>query len=211
MQNIDPTILAQIAKGAYASTVLLLFDLPEGMFGFWGGHGPLTVNGVDYVGAGSLIEVSALNLGTDLSASPITVRLRAVAETALTLDVLATIDNYAYKNRPAHITLAYFDRVTGSMVTAIQWWQGYIDLIDHEQTVGADYALVAHLEPKSLDHSRIGYRMRSDTDQKLIDPTDRFFEHAAVTAVQNLPYGRKPDNAPGTGVGAPAYIPVGQR
>ena len=193
MHTIDPTILANIAKGAYANTLLLLFDLPEGMFGFWGGYGPLTVNGITYVGAGSLIEISPLNLGTDLAASPITVRLRAVPETELTPDVLATIDDYAYKNRPAHLTLAYFDRVTGAIVTAIQWWQGFIDLIEHEQTVGAEYALVAHLEPQSLDHSRLGYRMRSDTDQRLIDPADRFFEHAAMTASLNLPYGRNDD------------------
>jgi hypothetical protein len=193
MQNIDATILAKIASGAYVNAMLLLFDLPEGFFGFWSGIGKLTISGIDYVGAGSLIEVAQLNMGTDLSASPITVRLRAVPETALTLDVLATIDNYAYKNRPAHLTLAYFDPVTGALVTAIQWWQGFIDVIEHDQTVGGEYALIAHLEPLSLDHSRTGYRMRSDTDQRLIDPADRFFEHAAITAQQNLPYGRKSD------------------
>jgi hypothetical protein len=193
VQNIDPTILANIAQGAYASTTLLLFNLPEGMFGFWGGYGTINVNGIDYVGAGTLIEIAQLNMGTDLSASPITCRLRAVPETELTPDVLASIDDYAYKNRPAHLTLAYFDRVSGVLVTAIQWWQGFIDVIEHDQTVGGEYVLTARLEPLSLDHSRTGYRMRSDTDQRLIDPVDRFFEHAAITAMQSIPYGRKED------------------
>ena len=197
MQNIDPGVLDQIAKGAYAHTLLLLFDLPEGLFGFWGGYGTLTVNSIPYVGAGSLIEIQPVNMGTDLSASPLVVKLRAVPETELTPDVLATIDNYAYKNRPAHLTLAYFDRVTGGMVTAIQWWQGYIDLISHDQVIGGEYSLTAHLEPMSLDHARTGYRMRSDADQKLIDPADRFFEHAATTATQNIPYGRKEDGTSG--------------
>lgn len=200
MKDIDPALLAQIAKGAYAHTLLLLFDLPEGLFGFWNGYGTLTVNGISYVGAGSLIEVSQVQMGTDLSASPITVRLRAVPETALSPDVLASIDNYAYKNRPAHLSLAYFDRVNGTVVTAIQWWQGFIDLIDHDETVGGEYTLTAHLEPMSLDHSRTGYRMRSDADQKLIDPNDRFFEHAGITAQQRIPYGRKED---GTGSNSP--------
>lgn len=193
MQPIDPSVLDQISKGAYVSTHLLTFDLVEGIFGFWGGYGSITVNGINYVGAGSIIEVSQLNLGSDLAASPLTVRLRAVPETDLTPDILATIDNYGYKNRPAHLLLAYFDPVAGSIVTAIQWWQGYIDTIEHQQTVGSDYVLVANLEPLSLDHARIGYRTRSDADQKLIDPADRFFEHAAITAMQNLPYGRKDD------------------
>ena len=198
MRDIDPTILAQIAKGAYANTLLLLFDLPEGLFGFWNGYGTLTVNSIPYVGAGSLIEISQFNLGTDLSASPMTVNLRAVPETELSPDLLATIDSYAYKNRPAHLSLCWFDPVTGAVVTVIQWWQGYIDLITHEQTIGGDYVLVAHLEPMSLDHSRLGYRMRSDSDQKLIDPGDRFFEHAAITASQQIPYGRKPDGTSAT-------------
>jgi hypothetical protein len=195
VQTIDPSVLAQIAKGAYASTHLLLFDLVEGLFGFWGGYGPITVNSIPYVGAGSLIEISQINLGSDLAASPLTITLRALPETALSTDVLASIDNYGYKNRPAHLSLAYFDPVAGVIVTAIQWWQGYIDTITHSQTVGGNYTLSANLEPLSLDHSRIGYRMRSDADQKRIDPADRFFEFAAVTATQKLPYGRKEDGA----------------
>jgi len=198
---LDPTILADIAAGRYANTLLLLFDLTEGLYGFWPGFGTLTVNSVPYVGAGSLIELAQLDMGSDLSASPITIKLRSVPEAALSPDILPTIDNYAYKNRPVHITLAYFDRATGALVTAIQWWQGYIDQIEHDQTVGGEYALIAHCEPASLDHSRIGYRMRSDTDQKLIDPADRFFEHAAITALQQIPYGRTDD---GTSAGMPA-------
>lgn len=204
MQDIDPAVLAQIAKGAYTSTHLLLFDLVEGLYGFWGGHGPITVNGINYVGAGSLIEISQMNLGADLAASPLTVTLRALPETALTPDVLATIDNYGYKNRPAHLSLAYFDPVAGVIVTAFQWWQGYIDIIEHSQTVGGNYTLIGHLEPLSLDHSRIGYRMRSDADQKLIDPSDRFFEHAGTTATMRIQYGRS-----GMGTAPGAKLPAG--
>lgn len=203
MQDIDPAVLAQIAKGAYTSTHLLLFDLFEGLFGFWGGHGTVTVNSIPYTGSGSLIEISQVNLGSDISASPLTVSLRAVPESALTSDVLASIDTYGYKNRPAHLSLAYFDPVAGVIVTAMQWWRGYIDTIEHEQTVGGTYSLVAHLEPLSLDHARVGYRMRSDTDQKLLDPTDRFFEHAGTTMMQKLPYGRVGDASNGGG-GSPA-------
>lgn len=190
MQDIDPTVLANIAKGAYTSTHLLLFDFVEGLFGFWGGHGPVTVNAITYQGAGSLIEIQQINMGGDLAASPLTVTLRALPETALTPDVLATIDSYGYKNRPAHLSLAYFDPLAGTIVTVLQWWQGYVDTIEHNQTVGGEYTLIAHLEPLSLDHARIGYRMRSDADQRLIDPIDRFFEHAGTTATLRFQYGR---------------------
>jgi hypothetical protein len=99
--------------------------------------------------------------------------------------------------------LVYFDRQSGAVITALQWWQGFIDLIEHQQTVGGEYVLDARLEPMSLDHSRTGWRMRSDADQKLIDPADRFFEHAAITATQNIPYGRETDGTSNSrGMGA---------
>jgi hypothetical protein len=88
------------------------------------------------------------------------------------------------------LSLAYFDPVAGIIVAVFQWWRGYVDTIEHTQTVGCEYTLIAHLEPMSLDHSRVGYRMRSDADQRLIDPNDRFFEHAGTTAVMKLQYGR---------------------
>lgn len=194
MRTIDLATLETIGRGEYAHTWLLAFDIPDGSppvsttFGFWPGAGIITVSGVDYVGAGSLISIEQIDMGVDLSASPLTVSLRAVSEN-LTPDVLATIDDYAYKNRPARLSLAYFNPLTGALITTFLWWQGYIDVVSHEEQIGGDYILRATLEPKSLDHSRIGHRMRSDTDQKLIDATDLFFEHAATVASEEIKYG----------------------
>lgn len=193
MRNIDSGTLEAIGRGEYAHAWLLLFDLSEGLFGFWPGAGTLNISGVNYTGAGSLLTIEQIDMGVDLSASPLTVSLRAVPESSLTPDVLATIDTYGYKNRPARLSLAYFNPVTGAVVTVIPWWQGYIDVVDHQEQIGLEYKLVARLEPRSLDHSRIGYRMRSDADQRLIDADDAFFEHAATTPTEQLPYGRSED------------------
>lgn len=189
-RDIDSGTLAQIEQGAYPHNWLLLFDLPSGLYGFHLGHGPLEVNGQLYVGAGSLIGIEAIGAGIDLAASPLRVTLRAVPESALTPDVLATVDNEAYKNRPVTLSLAYFNRATGAVANVYRWWSGYVDTIQHNEQIGGEYVLTATLEPRSLDHSRRGFRMRSDADQKLLDPTDRFFEHAATTPSEELPYGR---------------------
>lgn len=213
MYEIPPSTLASIAGGQYAAAILVLFDLPEGLHGFWPGFGTLTVSGVVYIGCRSLLEIEQVNMGVDLSASPLTLRLRSQPEEGLSPDVLAQIDDYAYKNRPARLTLAYFDPATGALAASFLWWQGYIDLIEHDETVGGPYALVARLEPASLDHSRVGYRMRADADQKLIDPDDRFFEHAATTGTEQIPYGRQAGNLkqPGGSAGSPARVPGGSK
>lgn len=190
MKTIDSGKLADIGDGLYIRGDGILFDFPSGLHGFWKGVGPLTVSGVLYNGAGSLLEVEALNSGVDLSASAISVKLRAIPETALSGDVLATIEDESYKGRPVIITRFYFRRDTGVMTLALVLWRGYVDNIDHNRTVGADYTLVAHLEPRSIDHSRQGFRVRGDADQRLIDPADAFYEHAATTPTEILPYGR---------------------
>lgn len=200
MQDIDPDILASIGEGDYPHAELLLFDFFSGLYGFWRGKGPLVIDGVTYVGAGSLLDLQQLDSGVDLTASAISVKLRAVPETGLSPDVLATIDDEDYKGRPVYISFAYFNRDTGALVTVKRAWQGYVDFIGHEGTIGTDYALNAHLEPRSLDHSRTGIRVRGDADQKLLDPTDRFFEHAATVPQEILPYG-KATAAPGATVG----------
>jgi hypothetical protein len=184
-----------IGRGEYPYATLLLFDLAGTLRGFWDGVGPLTVEGVTYVGAGSLIKIEPLNAVIDISASPLRVTLRAIPDSHLTPDVLATIDDEPYKNAPAFVSQAFFDRTTGALVTVQRLWQGYVDTVNHDETIGGEYALVGVLEPRSLDHSRRGYRMRTDEDQRRLDPNDRFFEHAATTPTEQLPYGR---NANGT-------------
>src|SRR3954468_5436220 len=100
MQDLDPALTGALAASQYAHAELLLFDLPSGLWGFWRGIGKLNVNGVDYVGAGSLLELQQLDFGVELSASAIALKLRAVPETSVTPDILATIDNENYKGRP---------------------------------------------------------------------------------------------------------------
>jgi hypothetical protein len=190
MRTISSGDLDNLHLGNYITTWLLLLDWPTGLTGFWPGYGSITVGGQIYNGAGSLLTVEQIDLGSELNASPLNVFLRAVPNTALSPDILAQVDDYVYKNRPAYLDLAWFLRSSGAIVNNVRWWQGYIDTIEHDETIGGEYVLVARLEPASLDHSRIGYRMRSDKDQKLFDPNDRFFEHAALTPTEELSYGK---------------------
>lgn len=198
-QDIDTGDLSVIAAGGYASTYTLLFDLPTGIKGFWGGSGLLTIDGIDYVGAGSLIQMEALAAGTDLSASPVSVTLRAVPEQGLTPDVLATIDDEDYKGRPAAIGVVFFARNDGTLKLMLPRWRGYIDTVTHDWDVGANNVLTGSLEPRSLDHSRRGFRVRGDADQRLIDPDDTFYLHAATVASEQVTYGRASPTTAGAG------------
>lgn len=190
MRAISTADLGNLAKGNFITTWLLLLDWPTGLLGFWPGYGDISVGGQVYHGTGSLLSIEQINLGLELTASPVNVSLRAVPNTALSPDILAHIDDYIYKNRAAYLDLAWFSKTTGALLQHVRWWQGYIDTIEHNETIGGDYTLTGRLEPASLDHSRIGYRMRSDVDQKMLDPADRFFEHAALVPTEDIDYGK---------------------
>jgi hypothetical protein len=190
MRDVGSTDLTKIGRGEYPSAELLLFDLASGLYGFWNGRGPLVVNGVTYVGAASVLEVERIDSASDLSASPLQVKLRAVPETGLTSDILATIEDEDYKNAPVTLSIAYFNRDTGATSLVLPVWRGYIDTILHDETPGGAYALVANLEPASIDHSRTGHETRSDEAQRRIDPDDLFYEHAATAGTETIYYGR---------------------
>lgn len=199
MHEVGSAGLAALDAGSYIENWFILFDFPSGLHGFHLGAGPIELNGVTYNGAKSLFTIEQVDATADLSASPITVTLRSVPNTALTPDVLATIHDEDYKNRPVTLTRVLFSRATGEIVHAFRWWGGFVDTVEEVETVGGDAAIVGTFEPRSLDHSRRGYRVRGDADQKLIDPADRFFEHAATAPTEKLPYGRRDAITPAAG------------
>jgi hypothetical protein len=177
--------------GTLAAANALIINLPSGDYGFWTGTGNLTVNGIDCVGSGSLLEVISFagNLGID--ATQIKVRLRAIPDTDLTPDILATIEAEAYKNAPVSIYLLVFTPQTGALLRSYRQWRGFIDTITHEATVHGEYALLANLESKALDHARAGVRSRTDADQRLLDPNDGGLKNVAVVGEQTIFFGRK--------------------
>lgn len=190
-RNISTEELANIQSGIYAHNWFILFEFPSGLYGFHLGSGAYELSGITYYGGGSVLTIEQMDTSLDLSASPITIKLRSVPEVGLSPDVLASVDDENYKNAPVSMTLVYFNTETGAPAIVETWWRGKVDKIPLHEDPGGESYLLAHLEPMSLDHSRLGFRVRSDADQKMIDPDDRFYEHAALIQHEDLPYGRK--------------------
>ena len=189
--DLSPTTKERLDAGRIVDRGLILFDLPSGFYGFWTGAGPFVYGGITYVGAGSLIEVSAVSQVTDGSAVPVTVRLSAVDQSPLTPDVLITIESEAYHQRPVTIMTAYFDPVSGDLLSVEREYRGYIDQIVHEEQPGKPYTLLCNLESKARDYLKIGYLKRSDAVQRLIDVNDGSLVYAAFAGTQNVFWGKK--------------------
>lgn len=185
---LDTATKAALDGGRSVDRGLILFDFPSGLWGFWTGLGPFTWQGVTYVGSGSLIAVDGIKQTADLSAVQVKATLTGVPDTALTPDTLATIEAEAYHQRPCTIMTAYFDAETYGLLSVETEYRGYVDRIVHQD--GDAAVLEVQLESRFRDHSRSGYRVRSDADQRRIDPTDDGLKNVATVHTETILFGR---------------------
>lgn len=205
---INSTTLAKLNAGLIADRGLMLFELNDrnlpDYFGFWTGQGPLDFNGVIYVGAGSLIEVDAFPQVTDGSSVPVTARLTSIPNSDLTPDILATIEQQQYHQRPVTIMTAYFDMETREMLSVEVEYRGIIDKIEHHTTVGGEAVLVGYFESRSRDFLKKGYRMRTDADQRTFEAADGSLRHVQKTAVEKIYFGKSEPKSAAQGAAGPA-------
>jgi hypothetical protein len=181
---------AALAKEGIVAVTMILFDFPSGYWGYWMGIGNFVWNSITWRGAGSLIELQFAGEGTDLASRPLTARLRAVADTTLDADTLATIESESYSQRPVTLYTAYFDRDTRVLISVEQEWAGIVDTFDHVED-GGDHVLVGHFESRSIDYTRRGAAIRSNGQQNLISAGDLFFDFVATVAEKDIYFGRK--------------------
>lgn len=196
MRSLDPAVEGHLAAGHSSRRTLLLLDLPSGLWGFWTGFGAIEVDGVTFVGAGSLATIQGLNEQSGLSAVPVVIALKSVPDTALTPDVLATIENEAYHQRPATIFSAWLDPDTRALVAVDQEYRGYIDRVAHKDQEGGQTLLEVTLESKARDHHKTLGRVRGDADQRRIDPADAGLSYAATAAKFDIVWGRQGSGRP---------------
>ncbi len=183
---------AALEASGLAMRSMLLFDFPEGYFGFWTGIGVLTWNTIGFVGAASLISVERDEESLDLESNGCTARLRAQPAIGLSPDLLATIEDYQYRNRPVTIFRALLDITTDALIDdPIVEWRGIVDQFEHEESADGDYVLVGKFVSRSIDYTRRGPMVRSSAHQELVSPGDLFLDYTGYAGTANIYFGTK--------------------
>ena len=207
MRAFNADTVAQLETGRIAKRDMLLFTFPSGSYGFWSGQGPLEYNGVTYIGAQQLIKLEALGSAAGMAALAITATLTSIPNTELTPNVLATIENEDWHQTPVVISKGYFNPDTRELISVERMFRGYFDKLDHITQTGDEYTLTAYFESKARDYQKIGYRMRGDADQRLINATDNSLQYAAVVSQQTISWGRI-DATASTNAGGSSAFPL---
>lgn len=178
-----------LAEGRIMTLGLMRFDLGSGSYGFVRNKAPYTVDGLEYV-PGGIISVSALRLQRGFSANTITIELAESPDDGLTPDVLQQVENEDYRWRPVTFKDVWLDPDDGSELHVRTRGKYLIDTIDHDEDPSKGYVLRAIATAKTLDNARVNGRRRTDADQCLRNPADRFMEHRVKAGREKIYWGR---------------------
>ncbi|MFC5423050.1 hypothetical protein ACFPOB_26220 [Bosea eneae] len=197
---VDAGTLAQLRAGQIARIEMMLFDFPAptGQKAFFSGQGEFTWSGITFRGAGNLFQLSAIGGVSDGTAVGLAIRLNGDARAGLDASVFASIETIQYRNAPVLVWRGYLHPTTYALLSVEPVFRGRLDTIEHNVTEGGDVYMQAAVESGAIDLGRSGYRMRTDADQRLIDPSDGSLRHVQSTVSQEVKWGKipKPEKKP---------------
>lgn len=200
MKTLAPAALAALERGdAIVSGAVEVACDP--VLRVWGGWHRITFDGRTFepIGDRGLAQVAGGALGD--AAQNITLTLSGIEAAALEL-----LDAEGIAAAPAVLWRLIFDQSGNTLLDFDVWARGRLDTILTDEQIGAEAAIKAELETAAKGLGRRGARMRSDADQRLIDPTDGFFKNVSFAGEKTLYWGgRRPARAgsvlPGTDSG----------
>lgn len=176
----------------------------------WSGYGPLDLTpfggeaGFEGIGQRTLAQTTNAALGG--TAQAVTLSLSGVDP-----DVLPLLDADEVRGARAVFWRLIFDGSGTILLDAKRFTRGRADLLTSEETIGGTATLVLTIEGSARGLGGSGARMRTDADQRLVDPDDGGMKRVSFAREKMLYWGgQKPATAgaalggisPGGGVNA---------
>lgn len=200
MKTLAPAALAALEAGTAIVTGALEIGCTP-LMRVWGGYYPIIFEGRTFepIGDRGLAQVAGGALGD--AAQNISLILSGIEPKALEL-----LDAENVSGAPAVLWRLIFDQTGNTLLGHNVWARGRLDTLEIDETIGGTATIVAQLETAAKGLGRSGARMRSDADQRLINPSDGFFKNVSFAAEKTLYWGgRRPARAgsalPGVGGG----------
>lgn len=169
-------------KAAFTATVVrpavfVEAHFASGVVRLWSGVGPITWNGLTWLGVGSLGTISAMPETSDVQAQGISLTLSAIPS-----DMLAHVLNEIRQGMPCRVWLGALDEAGNVITDPYASMAGRIDsgvINEGGQTSSATITV----ETQLMDLRRTRERRYTDADQQYDFPGDLGFIY--VAAVQN--------------------------
>lgn len=193
MRFIPPAAQAALEAGeAVAGTAVevLASDAP---FRVWSGEGALEIDGETFLGVGDRGAATSSPSAQGGAANGLTLELSGVDP-----DTAALVDSAPLVDAPVTLWRLVFNAAGTVLLGAFAGARGRADGLTREEVPADPIArepgrstLKLQVEGSARGLGRRGGRMRSDADQRLIDPNDGAFKHVAYAANVELAWGGK--------------------
>lgn len=164
--------------------ILVQCAFDSGNLNLWNGVGNLTVSSVDYVGAGTLLNIGQIAETSELQANGITVTLSGITD-----PLLAKARDEDYQGRELKVLLGAMDASNGVISTPVNVFSGFMDTMvinDSSETATIQIAV----ENRLIEFERTRVRRYTAEDQLIDFPSDKGLEFVADMAEKEIVWGR---------------------
>lgn len=173
----------------------------SGNLNLWSGYGSLTYNSVTYVGAGNLLNISAIQENVELRANGAQITLSGVLSPLL--DKALDED---YQGRELVIKLGAMDSNNSVISSPVIIFSGFMDTMVIADS-GDQAVIQVSVENRLIEFERTRVRRYTDNDQRIEYPNDDGFEYVAEIQEKNIVWGDKDANPISYGSGSSQNIP----
>ena len=189
MKDYSPEAVAALASGEAIVTGALAIYCDPPVF-VWGGIGPTEIDGDIYlwVDDGSIGLSTGGSIGT--SEQAMTLSLSGIDP-----DIAALFDASEVQQAPAKVYRMIYDGSGKQRLDSRVFRRGRVDSAPVEDVIGGTSTITISIETSARGMGRRGKRMRSDADQRTIDPLDGFFKHCSYAGTKTVYQGGKPSSA----------------
>lgn len=181
---VSTALAAESVRLAYL--VELAFD--SGAVRLWTGAGNFdwTATGRTFTGAGTLLEVSAVEETQRVEANGIDITLSGISSTIVSY---ALTENY--RNRRVRVWLALFDPTSGALIAdPVSIFAGRMDTM-HLTDAGETSQVRVTCESRLIDLQRPRERRFTDEDQQELFPGDLGLEYVAGLQEREIAWGKE--------------------
>ena len=164
--------------------ILVQCAFDSGNLNLWNGVGNLTVSSVDYVGAGTLLNIGEITETSELQANGITVTLSGITD-----PLLAKARDEDYQGRELKVLLGAMDASNGVISTPVNVFSGFMDtMVINDSSENATIQIA--VENRFIGFERTRIRRYTAEDQLIDFPNDKGLEFVAEMAEKEIVWGR---------------------
>lgn len=169
MRNIPAEIITALEASVFRPLFLVEIQF-DTVLRFSSSSGPVTVAGVEYIGAANLGSISSSKENSGLEPNQISIKLAGISDASL-----AAVGTSNYINRPVTVKVAMVDEDGGVIGnTAMNYFIGKTD--DVKFVYGQQSAIEITARDRLADWARPKVERNMNADQQAKYPGDRGFE-----------------------------------